>query len=132
MANLLLFINNICYNILQKEFNYGRYIYKQTTNYRFTWLRYSISQSSYNDFISDNIILKKDKIIIIHGIGTGLVRQAVHEVLSQNKYVSEYHTLNLNNGCTIAYLIIDNKQLVCYNKGNFGRYICTKVKIQQI
>ena len=55
-----------------------------------------------NDFISD-------KIIIIHGIGTGLVRQAVHEVLSQNKYVSEYHTLNLNNGCTIAYLIIDNK-----------------------
>ena len=58
---------------------------------------------------SDNIILKKDKIIIIHGIGTGLVRQAVHEVLSQNKYVSEYHTLNLNNGCTIAYLIIDNK-----------------------
>ena len=62
-----------------------------------------------NDFISDNIILKKDKIIIIHGIGTGLVRQAVHEVLSQNKYVSEYHTLNLNHGCTIAYLIIDNK-----------------------
>ena len=59
-----------------------------------------------NDFISDNIILKKDKIIIIHGIGTGLVRQAVHEVLSQNKYVSEYHTLNLNNGCTIAYLIM--------------------------
>ena len=35
--------------------------------------------------------------------------KSVHEVLSQNKYVSEYHTLNLNNGCTIAYLIIDNK-----------------------
>lgn len=61
------------------------------------------------DFICDNIILKKDKIIIIHGIGTGLVRKAVHEVLSQNKYVSEYHTLNLNNGCTIAHLIVDNK-----------------------
>ena len=61
-----------------------------------------------NDFISDNIILKKDKIIIIHGIGTGS-NEIIEELQLENKYVSEYHTLNLNNGCTIAYLIIDNK-----------------------
>ena len=60
-------------------------------------------------YLDDAYVAGLENVTIIHGIGTGLVRQAVHEVLSQNKYVSEYHTLNLNNGCTIAYLIIDNK-----------------------
>ena len=72
-------------------------------------LRYRLLIIGNTHFLYIFNCVKKDKIIIIHGIGTGLVRQAVHEVLSQNKYVSEYHTLNLNNGCTIAYLIIDNK-----------------------
>lgn len=61
-----------------------------------------------NDFINDNIKLKNNKILIIHGIGTGLVKKSVHETLSHRKEVKKYHTDHFNNGCTIAYLNIDN------------------------
>lgn len=61
-----------------------------------------------NDFINDNLILKNNKILIIHGKGTGLVKKSVHETLSRRKEVGKYHTDNLNDGCTIAYLNIDN------------------------
>ena len=61
-----------------------------------------------NDFINDNLILKNSKILIIHGKGTGLVKKSVHESLSHRKEVIKYHTYSLNDGCTIAYLNIDN------------------------
>ena len=66
------------------------------------------SRVATNDFINDNIILKNNKILIIHGKGTGLVKKSVHETLSHRKEVIKYHTDNLNDGCTIAYLNIDN------------------------
>jgi len=61
-----------------------------------------------NDFINDNLILKNQKILIIHGKGTGLVKKSVHESLSRRKEVIKYHTDSFNDGCTIAYLNIDN------------------------
>lgn len=61
-----------------------------------------------NDFIDDNLILKNNKVLIIHGKGTGLVRKSVHEALSHRKEVKKYHTDTLNNGCTIVYLNVDN------------------------
>lgn len=61
-----------------------------------------------NDFVDDNIILKNKKILIIHGKGTGLVKRSVHDVLSRRKEIVKYHTDRLNDGCTIAYLNIDN------------------------
>ena len=60
------------------------------------------------DFIDENIILKNDKILIIHGKGLGVVRKSVHNVLSKRKEVTKYHTDNLNDGCTIVYLSVDN------------------------
>lgn len=60
-----------------------------------------------NDFINDNLILKNDRILIIHGKGTGLVKKSVHETLSHRKEVIKYHTDIFNNGCTIVYLNID-------------------------
>ena len=54
------------------------------------------------DFIDENIILK------IHGKGLGVVRKSVHNVLSKRKEVTKYHTDNLNDGCTIVYLSVDN------------------------
>ena len=59
-----------------------------------------------NDFIEENIILGNDTIIIIHGIGTGIVKKEVHETLSHNKNVLEYRTDNFNSGCTIVKLKI--------------------------
>lgn len=61
-----------------------------------------------NDFINDNLILKNNKILIIHGKGTGLVKKSVHGTLSHRREVIRYHTDNLNDGCTIVYLNIDN------------------------
>ncbi len=63
---------------------------------------------STNDFIDENIIMKNNKIVIIHGIGRGIVKKNVHDVLKQRKEVLKYHTDNLNNGCTIVYLRVDN------------------------
>ncbi len=57
-----------------------------------------------NDFVEENIALGNDTIIIIHGIGTGIVKKAVHEALSINKHVLDYKTDNFNSGCTIVKL----------------------------
>ena len=57
-----------------------------------------------NDFIDENIILGNDMIVIIHGIGSGIVKNEVYETLSHNKNVLEYKTDNFNSGCTIVRL----------------------------
>lgn len=54
------------------------------------------------DFINDQLLLKEDKIIIIHGIGKGIVKRAVYEELSHNKSVRNYKLDNFNSGCTIV------------------------------
>lgn len=56
------------------------------------------------DFIKDNIKLKNDIIVIVHGIGSGTISKAVHEVLKRNKNVLEFATYFNNNGCTIVRL----------------------------
>ena len=59
-----------------------------------------------NDFVLENIILKNETIVIIHGIGTGIVKKACHEALRVNKNVLSYKTDNFNSGCTIVNLKI--------------------------
>ena len=57
-----------------------------------------------NDFVEENFFLKNEMIVIIHGIGTGIVKNEVHETLRCNKRVIEYKTDNFNSGCTIVKL----------------------------
>ena len=59
-----------------------------------------------NDFVLENVFLKNEMIVIIHGIGTGIVKKAVHEALRINKNVLEYKTDNFNSGCTVVKLKI--------------------------
>ena len=59
-----------------------------------------------NDFVLENLFLKNEKIVIIHGIGTGVVKKEVHEALRVNKNVLEYKTDNFNSGCTVVRLKI--------------------------
>ncbi len=56
------------------------------------------------DFINDNYMLKYKNIIIIHGIGTGTLKRAVHEELKNNKYIKSYKLDNFNPGQTIIEL----------------------------
>ena len=60
-----------------------------------------------NDFIQDNIKLGNKCIVIIHGIGTGKIKNKTHEILKENKNVIEYHVDNYNLGVTIVKLSVD-------------------------
>ena len=55
------------------------------------------------EFIEDSVFLKRKKIIIIHGKGTGVVKEAVFKELKSNKNVEDFH-LNMNLGSTTVIL----------------------------
>lgn len=57
-----------------------------------------------NDFIDEAILMNYSKLLIIHGIGEGIVKNAVHEALSKRKEVISYHVVLENIGCTIVEL----------------------------
>ncbi|MEG2457732.1 MAG: Smr/MutS family protein [Bacilli bacterium] len=57
------------------------------------------------DFISDNIILHNKKIIIIHGKGYGILRQAVRDYLKTDKRVASIKLDYFNSGITVVELI---------------------------
>jgi DNA-nicking Smr family endonuclease len=58
------------------------------------------------EFISDNIKMKKDIICIVHGIGSGIVKNEIHSTLKKNKNVLDYKLFFNNIGCTIVKLKI--------------------------
>ena len=60
-----------------------------------------------NDFVLENVILKNKNIVIIHGIGTGILKKEVHDTLRVNKNVVNYKVDNFNSGCTVVELKID-------------------------
>ena len=53
------------------------------------------------DFVHDNHYLKNKTIVIIHGFGTGIVKEAVHDELKHNRLVLSYHINPFNNGVTV-------------------------------
>ena len=60
-----------------------------------------------NEFINDNIKLKNEYIIVIHGKSTNILTKEVHRVLKNNKHVLEYKINNWNLGETIIKLNIN-------------------------
>ncbi len=57
-----------------------------------------------NDFINDNKKLKNNFIVIIHGIGSGVLKNVTQDTLKKNKYIIEYKIYPFNIGCTIAHI----------------------------
>lgn len=55
-----------------------------------------------NDFINDNYKMQNSIIVIIHGLGTGILRKTTADTLKKNKKVLDYKTYYYNNGCTIV------------------------------
>ncbi len=55
-----------------------------------------------NDFIEDNIKMGNEIITIIHGIGTGIIKETTHKTLSTNKNVLDFKSYYSNRGCTIV------------------------------
>ena len=57
-----------------------------------------------NEFIIDNYNMKKTKVIIIHGNGTGIIKKITQETLRKNRIVDNYKIDNFNSGMTIVTL----------------------------
>ena len=55
-----------------------------------------------NDFIKENIKLKNELFVIIHGIGSGILKNTTHNVLSRNKNVLDFSICYNNIGSTIV------------------------------
>ena len=55
-----------------------------------------------NEFIKDNYKLNNEKVIIIHGIGTGIIRNTTQKTLKNNSKVEDYKIDNFNEGQTIV------------------------------
>ena len=53
-------------------------------------------------FINDQISLHNKKVCIIHGIGEGILRKTVHEILKNDKRIKSYYIDFFNPGCTIV------------------------------
>lgn len=58
------------------------------------------------EFINDNKIMGNDIICIVHGIGSGVLKDEVHKILKNNKSVKEFQLFYNNVGCTIVKLNI--------------------------
>lgn len=57
-----------------------------------------------HDFISDQIKLKNPYLVIIHGKGSGKLKNEVHEILKKDKRVLEYHLDPSNLGQTLVHI----------------------------
>lgn len=60
-----------------------------------------------NDFINDNYKQKINIFCIVHGNGSGVLRQTCHETLKKNKKVVDYKTFYYNQGCTVVEIKLD-------------------------
>ena len=57
-----------------------------------------------SDFINDNIKLKNDKIVIIHGIGDKILSSEIREYFKKDKRVNNLYISSENPGCSILEL----------------------------
>ena len=55
-----------------------------------------------NDFIRDNKKMGNEVVNIVHGIGTGIIRDTCVYVLSHNKDVVEFKNPYFNRGCMLV------------------------------
>lgn len=53
-------------------------------------------------FLDDLCKQRYEKGLIIHGIGTGILKKQVHEVLKKDKRIEKYYIDFFNIGCTIV------------------------------
>lgn len=54
------------------------------------------------EFINDNKRMGNEIICLVHGIGSGIIKNEVHKTLSKCKDVLEYKLFYNNVGCTIV------------------------------
>ena len=68
------------------------------------WYNRDMIRYILNDFINDNLKLKNNKIIIVHGKGQGILKNEIHAILKKDKRISRYYLDGFNIGQTIIEL----------------------------
>ena len=64
----------------------------------------TIAVALIKEFIDDYIRIDKRILVIVHGKGEGILKNATHEYLKKDKRVKEYYICNYNDGETIVIL----------------------------
>lgn len=54
------------------------------------------------DFIKENQKLRQEFFVIIHGVGSGILKHTTFETLKRNRSVVEFGVHYFNSGCTIV------------------------------
>ena len=57
-----------------------------------------------SDFINDNLIMGKDKIVIVHGIGLGILKKEINTYFKKDKRIKKLYGDPFNLGITIIKL----------------------------
>ena len=57
---------------------------------------------SVNNFVDEAYFMNYDKIVIIHGIGSGILREVGSDTLRKNKKVQSFNVVGSNIGCTLV------------------------------
>ena len=60
-----------------------------------------------NDFVNYNVVLKNSYVAIVHGKGSGVIRNKTWEVLKNNSKVLDFRLNIWNIGETIVYIKVD-------------------------
>lgn len=68
-----------------------------------------IAEVLIKQFIKESILMRKAKIIILHGKGTDVLRKTTHDILKKHPQVIKYYHDGINTGLTVAELNIDKK-----------------------
>lgn len=70
-----------------------------------------------NHFIDDNYSIGNEEVAIVHGIGSGILKKEVQNILKKNKKVIEYNVDCFNDGCTLVKITkkVDLLSNMCYN-----------------
>lgn len=76
-----------------------------------------------DEFIKDNQKMGKYEVVIVHGIGEGILKKEVHNMLKKHRLVEEFHLDNFNSGCTLVKISknIDKKGTSTYNNRHHSK-----------
>lgn len=55
-----------------------------------------------NEFIQDHFKMKDEFVVIVHGVGSGILRKETASTLKRNEKVEDYQLFKGNIGCTIV------------------------------
>ncbi len=77
-------------------------LFKNTPSLDLHGMDREITRILVNEFIYDHYRMGSNKVVIIHGRGTGILKKTVHDVLKKNKYVENFYLDFFNIGTTVV------------------------------